>query len=75
LEANVLKSCVFVQGFKHDGFDLLAEEIVAEFDLADALVALESIDNCHQTRIIQSARAQVKLFQLCGTGAVTSDDI
>lgn len=75
MEAYVLQSCVFVQGFKHNGFDLLAEEVVTEFDLADSLVALEGVDNGHQTSIVQTARAQVKLLELCGAGAVACDHI
>ena len=52
LKANVRKSCVLVQGFKHNGFDLLAEEVICQFDRTDFLVSLQSIDQEDEASII-----------------------
>jgi len=74
LEADIDKSCVLVQGFEHNGFYLLAEEIVGKFNLANFLVLLKSIDKENKTCIIQTAWAEVKFLELGATMAITHDD-
>ena len=70
LKTDVDQCRVLVQCFKHDGFDLLAEEVVGELDLTDALVFLESLDEEDQASVVQSARTEIKSLQFRSTIAI-----
>lgn len=55
LETNLRQCRILVQGFEHDRLDLLTEEIVAEADLTDALIALKCVDEEDDASIVEAA--------------------
>ena len=73
LQSDFGQCRVLVQGFKHHGFDLLGEEVVAKADLTDMLVALKCINDVDKASIVQTARAEIKLLQLGGSVTIASD--
>ena len=72
LQTDVDQSCVLVQCFKHHSLNGLREEVVSKFDLTDALVVLQGIDQVHKARVVQTARGEVESLKLGGTLSVIS---
>ena len=74
-EADIDKSGVLVQGFKHDCLDLFTKEVVSQFDLTDFLVSLQSIDQENETGVIQAARAEVETLEFGATLTFAHDNL
>ena len=73
VKSYLRQSSVLIQCVERDRLYLLRKEVVAETDLVNPFVVLESINYAEQARISKSTRAEIKLFQLCCASTSTCD--